>query len=144
MYVQGLAQQIVVSVWLTAKLLLGLASRVILGSESHGTHDHISLPDHLTGHSPEGSGPCIYVPQWQDGPVIPPGTGFPFRRLLRLAGLRWRYSNPPRHEDISNSVDRSVRLLLVLASTAIPSLRLLEIQDQDSHLRLYGLLWSLS
>jgi hypothetical protein len=20
---------------------------------------------------------------------------FPFRRLLRLAGLRWRYSNPP-------------------------------------------------
>jgi hypothetical protein len=27
--------------------------------------------------------------------VIPPGTGFPFRRLLRLAVLRWRYSNPP-------------------------------------------------
>jgi hypothetical protein len=26
------------------------------------------------------------------GPVILPGTGFPFRRLLRLAGLRWRYS----------------------------------------------------
>jgi hypothetical protein len=26
-----------------------------------------------------------------------PGTGFPFRRLLRLAGLRWRYSDrPPR------------------------------------------------
>jgi hypothetical protein len=44
---------------------------------------------------PEGPGPCIYVPQWQGGPVIPPGTGFPFRRLLRLAGLRWRYSNPP-------------------------------------------------
>jgi hypothetical protein len=22
---------------------------------------------------------------------------FPFRRLLRLAGLRWRYSNPPPH-----------------------------------------------
>jgi hypothetical protein len=27
--------------------------------------------------------------------LYPPGTGFPFRRLLRLAGLRWRYSNPP-------------------------------------------------
>jgi hypothetical protein len=26
-----------------------------------------------------------------------PGTGFPFCRLLRLAGLRWRYSNAPPH-----------------------------------------------
>jgi hypothetical protein len=33
-----------------------------------------------------GSGPRIYVPQEQDGPVIPPDTGFPFRCLLRLAG----------------------------------------------------------
>jgi hypothetical protein len=40
---------------------------------------------------------CTYVPQLQGCPVIPPGTGFPFRRLLRLAGLRWRYSNPPPH-----------------------------------------------
>jgi hypothetical protein len=36
-------------------------------------------------------------PQEQGGPVIPPDTGFPLRRLLRLAGLRWRYSNPPPH-----------------------------------------------
>jgi hypothetical protein len=43
---------------------------------------------------PGGPGPRIYIPQEQYGPVIPPGTGFPFRRLLRLAGLRWRYSNP--------------------------------------------------
>jgi hypothetical protein len=41
-----------------------------------------------------GPGPCIYIPQEQGGPVIPPVTGFPLRRLLRLAGLRWRYSNP--------------------------------------------------
>jgi hypothetical protein len=41
--------------------------------------------------------PTIYIPQGQGGPVIPPHTGFPFRRLLLLAGLRWRYSNPPRH-----------------------------------------------
>jgi hypothetical protein len=26
-----------------------------------------------------------------------PGTGYPFCRLLRLAGLRWRYSNQPPH-----------------------------------------------
>jgi hypothetical protein len=34
---------------------------------------------------PQPGGP---VPQEQGGPVIPPGTGFPFRRLLQLAGLR--------------------------------------------------------
>jgi hypothetical protein len=37
----------------------------------------------------------LYIPQGQDGPVTPPGTGFPFRRLLWLAGLRWRYCNTP-------------------------------------------------
>jgi hypothetical protein len=35
---------------------------------------------------PGGPGPCIYASQCQGGPVILPGTGFPFRRLLR-----WRY-----------------------------------------------------
>jgi hypothetical protein len=45
----------------------------------------------------EGPGPRIYIPQEQGGPVIPPWTGFPFRRLLRLAGPRWRYSNLPPH-----------------------------------------------
>jgi hypothetical protein len=42
-------------------------------------------------------GPCIHVPHWQGSPVIPPGTGFPFRRLLRLAGLRWRFYNRLPH-----------------------------------------------
>jgi hypothetical protein len=44
-------------------------------------------------------GPCslIHIPQEQGGPVILPGTGFPLRHLLWLAGLRWRYSNPPPH-----------------------------------------------
>jgi hypothetical protein len=37
----------------------------------------------------------IYIPEQQGGLVIPPGTGYPFHRLLRLAGLRWKYSNPP-------------------------------------------------
>jgi hypothetical protein len=35
----------------------------------------------------------MYIPQEQVGPVISLGTGFPFRRLLPLAGLRWGYSN---------------------------------------------------
>jgi hypothetical protein len=46
------------------------SAQVILESESCGTRDHI-LPS-----------------QFRD---------FPFRRLLRLAGLRWRYSAPPPH-----------------------------------------------
>jgi hypothetical protein len=50
------------------QMLLALASAVIFGSESRGTSDHILLS------------------QIRD---------FPFRRLLRLAGLRWRYSTPP-------------------------------------------------
>jgi hypothetical protein len=52
------------------QLLLVLACAVIFGSESRGTRDHILLS------------------QNQD---------FPFRRLLRLAGLRRRYSTPPPH-----------------------------------------------
>jgi hypothetical protein len=43
-----------------------------------------------------GLGPRI--PEEQGGPVVPPGTGFPFRRLLRLSKLRWYYSNLPLHE----------------------------------------------
>jgi hypothetical protein len=50
--------------------LLALASVVFLGPESLGTRDHILLSQ-----------------IWD----------FPFRRLLRLAGSRWRYSTPPPH-----------------------------------------------
>jgi hypothetical protein len=56
------------------QLLLALGSAVILGSESRGTRDHILLPQ---------------IPD------------FPFRRLLRLAGLRWRYSTPPLSLSVS-------------------------------------------
>jgi hypothetical protein len=46
---------------------------------------------------PGGPGPRIHIPQEQVSAVGLPGTGFPLRRLLRLAGIRWRYSNPPLH-----------------------------------------------
>jgi hypothetical protein len=36
-------------------------------------------------HQPRAPGPRIYIPQEQGGRVIPPGSGFPFHRLLRLA-----------------------------------------------------------
>jgi hypothetical protein len=51
-------------------MLLVLTSEVFLGSETLGTSDHILLS------------------QIRD---------VPFRRLLRLVGSRWRYSNPPPH-----------------------------------------------
>jgi hypothetical protein len=70
------------------QLLLVLASTVILRSEARGTHDYILLSQIRDSSNLEEQG----------GPVIPPGTGFPFRRLLRLAVLRWRYSTPPPDE----------------------------------------------
>jgi hypothetical protein len=51
-------------------MLLVVASTVFHGSESLGSRDYILLS------------------QFWD---------FPFRRLLRLAGSRWRYSNQPPH-----------------------------------------------
>jgi hypothetical protein len=51
------------------------------------------LPSHLRLPQPGGPGPRIYIIQEQGGPVIPPGTEFPFHCLLRLAG----YSNSPPH-----------------------------------------------
>jgi hypothetical protein len=48
---------------------------------------------------PGEQGSRIYIPQEEGGPVIPPGSVFYFRCLLRLAGLRWRYSTPPPHEN---------------------------------------------
>jgi hypothetical protein len=50
------------------QLLLAFASAVIFGSESLGTHDH------------------ILISQIRD---------FSLHRLIRFAGLRWRYSTPP-------------------------------------------------
>jgi hypothetical protein len=46
---------------------------------------------------PVGTDLCIYVPPKQGAPVILPGSGFPFCRLLRLAVLQWNYFNPNPH-----------------------------------------------
>jgi hypothetical protein len=73
------------------QLLMGLASAVILGSESRGTHDHSLLSQIRDFPNLEGQVPLIYIAQEQGGPIMTPGAGFPLRRLLRLAGLWWRY-----------------------------------------------------
>jgi hypothetical protein len=51
-------------------MLLALVSAVFLGSKSLGSRDHILLSQFID---------------------------YPFLRLLRLAGSRWRYSTPPPH-----------------------------------------------
>jgi hypothetical protein len=81
-------------------LLLVLAIAVPLWCESLGTQDHILLSQFLRLPQPGDPGPRIYIPQEQGDPVIPTDTGFPFRRLLRLARLRRRYSNPPPHVNV--------------------------------------------
>jgi hypothetical protein len=73
-------------------LLLILAGAVPLGSESRGTQDHILLSQFLRHHQLGGPVPSIYIPKEQGGPDIPPGTGFPFHRLLRLSGLSCRHN----------------------------------------------------
>jgi hypothetical protein len=74
-------------------------------SPRQGSHSRVRVPRDSWPHftvsdstvpQPGGPGPRIYIPKEQGSPVIPPGTGFPFRRLLRLAGIRWRYPNWPQ------------------------------------------------
>jgi hypothetical protein len=48
---------------------------------------------------PGGPVPVFISPRNRVTQLYPRGTGFPLPRLLRLAGLRWRYSNPPPHGD---------------------------------------------
>jgi hypothetical protein len=51
-----------------------------------------ALSDERTGLSVTiAAGPRLHILLFQI-------RDFPFRRLLRLAGLRWRYSTPPPHE----------------------------------------------
>jgi hypothetical protein len=60
-------------------------------SRSRTILSHLRLPQ------PGGPSPRIYIPQEEDGPAIPSDT---FRRLLWLAGLKWRYSNPPPYGNV--------------------------------------------
>jgi hypothetical protein len=66
-------------------------TRVPQNSRSHFTLSDSILPQ------PGGSGPHVYNPQEQGGPVVLQGTRFPICRPLRLSGLRWWYSILPPH-----------------------------------------------
>jgi hypothetical protein len=68
------------------KFLLVLARAIVLRSDYSRICDHIILSSSIPP-QPGGPGPRIYIPQEQGSTVVLPGTGFPFRRLLRLLGL---------------------------------------------------------
>jgi hypothetical protein len=53
-------------------------------SESLRTRNH-NLLSRLRLPQPRAPVSRIYIPQEQGGPIVPPGTGFPLRRLLRFA-----------------------------------------------------------
>jgi hypothetical protein len=81
-------------------------SFIVAAGPRHRIHSQVLVPRDTWLHctvsdsrllQPGGPGPRIYIPQEQGEQVITPDTGFPFRRLLRLAELRWRNSNPPTH-----------------------------------------------
>jgi hypothetical protein len=57
------------------KLLLRLPIAVFLGSESSGTHDHISLSLFLSLSNPEGQVPVFISPRKMGNSVMPPGIG---------------------------------------------------------------------
>jgi hypothetical protein len=64
--------------------------------ESRSTHNHILL-SHLSLPNLEDQIPVFISPMNRVAQLYPPCPGFPLHPLLRLAGLRWRYSNPPPH-----------------------------------------------
>jgi hypothetical protein len=67
------------------QLLLDLASAVILGSESRAELNHIFLSQIRDSQTWRARSSYLYPPgiTWSS---IPSGTGFPFRRLLGIAG----------------------------------------------------------
>jgi hypothetical protein len=81
-------------------------SFIIVAGPRQQSHSKVRVPRGSWRHftisdsrllQPGGPGPRIYIPQEQGGSFIPPGTGFPFRRLQRLTVLRWRYCSLPPH-----------------------------------------------
>jgi hypothetical protein len=76
------------------QLLVTLASALIIGFESRGTRDHIFLSQIRDSPNLKGQVPVFIFTRNRVAQLYPPGTEFPFLRPLRLAGLRWRYSNP--------------------------------------------------
>jgi hypothetical protein len=86
------------SPYVTTSLTRGCAChlQLILVSESCGTRDHILLFQTRNSSNLEGQVPIFLSPRNRVAQIYDQAV-FRFRRLLRLAGLRWKYSTPPSH-----------------------------------------------
>jgi hypothetical protein len=79
----------------------------------------------------EGQVPIFVSPRNRVTRLYPhPDTGFPFRRLLRLAGLRWRYSNPTPHGESHTFWVRVTLRLAVYSQSVRLGAKPLENHDQ--------------
>jgi hypothetical protein len=68
------------------QLLLALARAVILGSESHGTHDHILLSQIRDSPNLEGQVPVFIPPRNRVVQLYPQALGSPFVASCNLQG----------------------------------------------------------
>jgi hypothetical protein len=79
--------------------------------------------------------PYLYPPGTVN-PVISPGTGFHFRRLLRLAVIRRRYSDSPPHgRVIGNRIPTPnncyIPLTRIAQETSLPLLHVLSLPEKQ-------------
>jgi hypothetical protein len=68
---------------------------------------------------PDGPGHLTYIPQDQGGPVISPGIGFPFRRLLELGRATMEVFKPASTHPTYNSSARTTVENTVSSCTSI-------------------------
>jgi hypothetical protein len=92
------------------QLLLADNNAVLLRSDSCAAHDHMLLSQIRGSPNLESQIPYLYPPE-QGGPIIYPGTGYPFRRLLRLAGLRWILEPASTREVITSNYETTLGLI---------------------------------
>jgi hypothetical protein len=110
--------------------LLALVRAITLGVRVlRESWPHVTPSDSRL-HKLRGPDPRIYIPQKQVGPVIPPETGFPFRRLLRQTGRRRRYSNLPPRAVMGNVNARVALILAVYCQSIHLGAKLLVAHDQ--------------
>jgi hypothetical protein len=108
----------------------GLASAVIPGSESHGTHDHILLSQIRDSHNLEGQVSVFISPRNMVAQLYAQALGSLFVASYDSQGYGGGTS-AHLHVGITATVHWLGKLQLAFASTVIPDFSLLKIHDQD-------------
>jgi hypothetical protein len=82
-------------------------TRTVVSGPRQSNHFRVQVPQNL---QPYFTASYVTLPTWRarslhlhspgtGRPSYNPGHWVPFLSFLRLAGLRWKYSNPPSHGD---------------------------------------------